>query len=637
MQKHSTSLFKKITLASLAVVFAITSFSTTFTQVSAKRILSEYQQRVYDKSIEYFDVEEYCIPGKSHGGNGFISVDLSKNIPREWGEIFSAAGEKFGVNPNFLAAIYLTENGNTWYDVSKRDWPTSSAGAMGVMQFIPSTWKSHAQDGDGDEKKDPNNAWDAIFAAADYSNDMVGVSEIGDNKNVQPKTFVYGAIAYNAGGANAKEFINANISTNDTSEAYRYGNNVYALLTSDFTKSGTSHYSDPIPASGSSSDSGSSIDISTPTKEGIYILGDSITEVTADTYKTKLKDKFKKVEVNGLDGRKISGGPSPDGLAALDADKDKYEDFGTVVIALGTTGGTDETTIKQVIDKLKEVGFDGKIYWVDTAVYDKTDLIDIVQNANKAIYENKNLGYEVLSWAKTIDSNVDPENGMAKLTDKNEYIDNSSGILPTAEGVEALANMIESGINITPSSDPVCDTEVIVNDGDVQSLWNVVKDYSCYGDDAPGGWFANTACKKATGTDLNNCSKWVSFALKTAGWDSEVPASTAQMAGSGGENGGGYFANSDKWSYVGYYNMSNPGDISKYQPGDVFVTNGHTFLFVGNIPGFTTAPGAGKQANASEASAPVGGQSSYPTAHILGGIPTAGSGHSGYDVWRMNK
>ena len=44
---------------------------------------------------------------------GSVSADLSKNIPSDWGKIFSAAAEKFDVNPNFLAALYLTEQGNT--------------------------------------------------------------------------------------------------------------------------------------------------------------------------------------------------------------------------------------------------------------------------------------------------------------------------------------------------------------------------------------------------------------------------------------------------------------------------------------------------------------------------------------------
>ena len=40
--------------------------------------------------------------------------------------------------------------------------------AVGPMQFIPSTWRRWAQDGNGDGVKDPNNIYDAADAAAHY-------------------------------------------------------------------------------------------------------------------------------------------------------------------------------------------------------------------------------------------------------------------------------------------------------------------------------------------------------------------------------------------------------------------------------------------------------------------------------------
>lgn len=40
--------------------------------------------------------------------------------------------------------------------------------AVGPMQFIPSTWARFGQDGNGDGKSDPNNAYDATLGAATY-------------------------------------------------------------------------------------------------------------------------------------------------------------------------------------------------------------------------------------------------------------------------------------------------------------------------------------------------------------------------------------------------------------------------------------------------------------------------------------
>jgi membrane-bound lytic murein transglycosylase B len=40
--------------------------------------------------------------------------------------------------------------------------------AVGPMQFVPSTWREVARDGNDDGVKDPNNVWDATLGAADY-------------------------------------------------------------------------------------------------------------------------------------------------------------------------------------------------------------------------------------------------------------------------------------------------------------------------------------------------------------------------------------------------------------------------------------------------------------------------------------
>lgn len=76
--------------------------------------------------------------------------------------IYQAAGIQYDVPWEVLAAINEIE---TNYG---RNLNTSSAGAIGWMQFIPSSWKKYGVDANGDGEKDPYNPVDAIFGAARY-------------------------------------------------------------------------------------------------------------------------------------------------------------------------------------------------------------------------------------------------------------------------------------------------------------------------------------------------------------------------------------------------------------------------------------------------------------------------------------
>ena len=76
--------------------------------------------------------------------------------------IYQAAGTQYGIRWEVLAAINEIE---TDYG---RNLNVSSAGALGWMQFIPSSWRTYGTDANKDGQKDPYNPVDAIFAAARY-------------------------------------------------------------------------------------------------------------------------------------------------------------------------------------------------------------------------------------------------------------------------------------------------------------------------------------------------------------------------------------------------------------------------------------------------------------------------------------
>lgn len=81
-------------------------------------------------------------------------------IPAALIPIYRAAGARWGVDWTLLAAINKIET-----DFG-RNLSTSSAGAMGWMQFMPGTWKGFGYDADGNGTIDPYSPADAIGAAA---------------------------------------------------------------------------------------------------------------------------------------------------------------------------------------------------------------------------------------------------------------------------------------------------------------------------------------------------------------------------------------------------------------------------------------------------------------------------------------
>lgn len=92
-----------------------------------------------------------------------------KGLPaeaREFVRFYLAAAEEYRLGergPSILAAIHSVETGfGELADV------TSSAGAVGHMQFMPATWDMYGVDANGDGEKDPYDPEDAIHGAANY-------------------------------------------------------------------------------------------------------------------------------------------------------------------------------------------------------------------------------------------------------------------------------------------------------------------------------------------------------------------------------------------------------------------------------------------------------------------------------------
>jgi len=117
-------------------------------------------------------------PGPARIGVPNFFIDKFR-IPPFLLPIYQAAGIQYGVRWEILAAINEIE---TDYG---RNLNVSSAGAVGWMQFLPSTWRVYGVDANGDDVRDPYNPVDAIFAAARY------LRAAGADTDIRKAVFAY--------------------------------------------------------------------------------------------------------------------------------------------------------------------------------------------------------------------------------------------------------------------------------------------------------------------------------------------------------------------------------------------------------------------------------------------------------------
>ncbi len=114
----------------------------------------------------------FALPGPAPMGVPNFFID-SFRIPPFLLPIYQAAGIQYTVPWQVLAAINEIE---TDYG---RNLSVSTAGAVGWMQFLPSTWKRYGVDANGDGVADPYNPVDAVFSAARYLHAAGASKDIG--------------------------------------------------------------------------------------------------------------------------------------------------------------------------------------------------------------------------------------------------------------------------------------------------------------------------------------------------------------------------------------------------------------------------------------------------------------------------
>jgi murein DD-endopeptidase MepM/ murein hydrolase activator NlpD len=93
--------------------------------------------------------------------------------------VWQRAGAAYGIPWQVLAAINKVESN------FGRNMGPSSAGAIGWMQFMPSTWLRWGTDANGDGIADPWNATDAVYSAARY------LAAAGGTQDISRAVFAY--------------------------------------------------------------------------------------------------------------------------------------------------------------------------------------------------------------------------------------------------------------------------------------------------------------------------------------------------------------------------------------------------------------------------------------------------------------
>jgi len=83
--------------------------------------------------------------------------------PSDFVSIYKRAEAIYGVDWRLLNAIHYVETG-----CSGSTFKSNPSGATGPMQFLPSTFRRHGVDGNGDGIADIHNVEDAIYSAAAY-------------------------------------------------------------------------------------------------------------------------------------------------------------------------------------------------------------------------------------------------------------------------------------------------------------------------------------------------------------------------------------------------------------------------------------------------------------------------------------
>ncbi len=323
-----------------------------------------------------------------------------------------------------------------------------------------------------------------------------------------------------------------------------------------------------------------------------YILGDSITHGAASKYQSLLSAQGITPVISAVNGRSWASAGNPaagatgtqgSGEQAVNTDAEQIQKASIIIVALGTSGGLIGNPVDDIVAKLRSLNDRAPIYWVNIASSAPITGQLVAPFNTKLAEKQGTREITVIDWAKIVNSSgngtYDPTSGLlADGTNPTEagYAALSSLVIDTVKG--DLPNQTDGG---ACASRPAA--------ANTSGLANTTMSYAWpeyhsapYIDKKPEYETAVQAAvseKRYVGGIRYpgvDCGGFVTTLMIDSGFDP-----TYNSSGKGGSTSIQASWLEDNWESLG--RITSTADL---QPGDVAIRPGHTFVFVGDIPGF---------------------------------------------------
>lgn len=323
----------------------------------------------------------------------------------------------------------------------------------------------------------------------------------------------------------------------------------------------------------------------------VYILGDSITFGAEAKYKEVLGSKGITPTISAVTGRSWVGAGIPNvgatgsvgsAKSAVEIDRDLIRDSGAIVIALGTNGGLGSNPIEEAINTIRLINPTAPIYWVNIAS-SAGNVVPLVAPFNTKLAEQQTAGkLTVLDWAQEVNPGGDGTKDTSGLL--------ADGIHPKPESYPKLVDLVYKGISTGAGSigSNKCNA---ATGGDSTGLAAKVLEYawpeykpSPYVEMKPEYAAAVTKARQEgiytggiryTGVD---CGGFVTLLMLNSDYEPNY-----NYAGKGGAT-----PIQKKWLDENWQLLGPIKSTSDLRPGDVAMQPGHTFMFIGTVPGFNS-------------------------------------------------